>query len=296
MSGSRQRSQSSSNRQVSQSAIPNNRRKLQKRNTSTNPIDFRSRSSQSGGRYNSLWGQNLPFFYDTASPNYFNNQTSWSDTGLSPVYTDHGTVGQGQGKGLNYGQTHYSLPMSGGRSRNERNRSQLGGGDEQVAGQSESDDSVECEHQSQSEYDNCGVCGKCPDCCNCTCYGCDNKNGILCGYCERCYSCLKCDRCVDCDRCVACPECNRCAKCCICGDNSSEDEYNAIASEVANEMGIEIDSQDGGNPSPLPWRWFNPSGSPVISPISGNHPSLTMVGGQSQRQYRRKTRQSGGQY
>ncbi len=68
---------------------------------------------QSGGSYNSLYGSNLPMFYDTSSPSYYSNNYGFSETQLRPFSSGHGTVGSGAGHGTNFGSHHYALPMSG---------------------------------------------------------------------------------------------------------------------------------------------------------------------------------------
>jgi len=79
-------------------------------------------TEQSGGQYH------FPYFYDLSSPSlnmsreaishrlspsHYANMYGWTQTQSHPFHSGHGTVGQGMGKGLNYGAQHYALPMSG---------------------------------------------------------------------------------------------------------------------------------------------------------------------------------------
>ena len=71
------------------------------------------RHAQKGAGFSSLYGLNQPSFHDAASPSYYNNHYGFSETQLRPFNSGHGTVGDGYGLGVNQGQAHYSLPMSG---------------------------------------------------------------------------------------------------------------------------------------------------------------------------------------
>ena len=69
----------------------------------------RRHSNQRGSGFSSLYGLNQPSFHSSSSPNHY----GFNETQLRPFSSGHGTVGNGYGKGVNQGQAHYLLPMSG---------------------------------------------------------------------------------------------------------------------------------------------------------------------------------------
>lgn len=225
--------------------------------------------SQRGGGYNSLWGLNQPNFHDNSCPSYYNNHYGFSETQLRPFHSGHGTVGDGYGKGVNQGQAHYSLPMSGAGRRAPLNESSNASDWSDTSSEWSDIDSNEWSESSQSGGGQCDCGADCNCDCGCAKTGvcqCDANCPCDCGCGEGSQSGgARCD-CANCDCDCDC-ECDEAG--CQCGEDCPCD----------CDCGKE--SQEGGSHTGdhgLPWKWFNPSTPINTQAVNANNPLITKVG------------------